>query len=131
MRELSVAEQRYLAVLAVIAEGHPVSSVAQQWGVSRQTLHAWLSRYEEAGWRRWPIGDETNRRSARSNWPIVHRFCRRPGASPLLRLWLPTRPRCVSGERGAHPEKSPQATSSGLSWPSHLTHGKNGWVPIR
>jgi transposase InsO family protein len=41
MRELSVAEQRYLAVLAVIVEGHPVSSVAQQWGVSRQTLHAW------------------------------------------------------------------------------------------
>jgi transposase-like protein len=49
MRELSVAEQRYLAVLAVIAEGHPVSSVAQQWGVSRQTLHAWLSRYETYG----------------------------------------------------------------------------------
>jgi transposase InsO family protein len=49
MRELSVAEQRYLAVLAVIAEGHPVSSVAEQWGVSRQTLHAWLSRYEVGG----------------------------------------------------------------------------------
>jgi transposase InsO family protein len=49
MRELSVAEQRYLAVLAVIAEGHPVVSVAQQWGVSRQTLHAWLGRYEAAG----------------------------------------------------------------------------------
>jgi transposase len=47
MREMSVAEQRYLAVLAVIAEGHEVSSVAQQWGVSRQTLHAWLGRYEE------------------------------------------------------------------------------------
>ena len=30
MREMSVAEQRYLAVLAVIAEGHEVSSVAQQ-----------------------------------------------------------------------------------------------------
>ena len=44
-----MAEQRYLAVLAVIAEGHPVVSVAQQWGVSRQTLHAWLSRYEDAG----------------------------------------------------------------------------------
>jgi hypothetical protein len=44
-----VAEQRYLAVLAVIAEGHEVSSVAQQWGVSRQTLHAWLGRYEAGG----------------------------------------------------------------------------------
>src|SRR4051812_50024694 len=49
MRELSVAEQRYLAVLAVIGEGHPVSSVAQQWGVSRQTVHAWLGRYETGG----------------------------------------------------------------------------------
>jgi transposase len=49
MREMSVAEQRYLAVLAVIAEGHDVSSVAQQWGVSRQTLHAWLGRYEAGG----------------------------------------------------------------------------------
>ena len=44
-----MAEQRYLAVLAVIAEGHPVSSVAQQWGVSRQTVHAWLGRYEDGG----------------------------------------------------------------------------------
>jgi hypothetical protein len=35
MRELSVAEQRYLAVLAVIAERHPVYAVTQQWGVSR------------------------------------------------------------------------------------------------
>src|SRR3954447_2058227 len=49
MREMSVAEQRYLAVLAVIADGHDVASVAQQWGVSRQTLHAWLGRYEVGG----------------------------------------------------------------------------------
>ena len=33
MRELSVAEQGYLAVLAVIAEGHEVTAVAQHWGV--------------------------------------------------------------------------------------------------
>jgi hypothetical protein len=32
MREMSVAEQRYLAVLAVIADGHDVASAAQQWG---------------------------------------------------------------------------------------------------
>ena len=40
-----MAEQHYLAVLAVIAQGHPVCSVAEQ-GVSRQTLHAWLRQYE-------------------------------------------------------------------------------------
>ncbi|MDT5389887.1 MAG: hypothetical protein QOE04_3528 [Mycobacterium sp.] len=49
MRELSVAEQRYQAVLAVISDGLSVSQVAQKCGVSRQTLHSWLARYEEAG----------------------------------------------------------------------------------
>ena len=49
MKEMSVAEQRYKAVLAVISEGRTVTEVARDWGVSRQTLHAWLARYEEAG----------------------------------------------------------------------------------
>jgi transposase len=37
-----VAEHRYQAVLTVISEGLSVSQVAQEVGVSRQTLHAWL-----------------------------------------------------------------------------------------
>jgi transposase InsO family protein len=49
MRELSVAEQRYQAVLAVISDGLSISQVASKCGVSRQTLHSWLARYEEAG----------------------------------------------------------------------------------
>jgi transposase InsO family protein len=49
MKEMSVAEQRYKAVLAVISDGRTVKEVARDWGVSRQTLHAWLARYEEAG----------------------------------------------------------------------------------
>jgi transposase InsO family protein len=49
MRELSVAEQRYQAVMAVIADGLSISQVAEKVGVSRQTLHAWLVRYEAAG----------------------------------------------------------------------------------
>jgi transposase InsO family protein len=49
MRELSVAEQRYRAVLAVIGEGRTVKDVAAAVGVSRQSLHAWLSRYEAGG----------------------------------------------------------------------------------
>lgn len=48
MRELSVAEQRYRAVLAVISDGQTVKDVAAV-GVSRQTLHAWLRRYEGEG----------------------------------------------------------------------------------
>jgi transposase InsO family protein len=44
-----VAEQRYKAVLAVIADGRTVTEVARDWGVSRQTVHAWLARYESDG----------------------------------------------------------------------------------
>jgi transposase len=46
--ELSVVEQRYRAVLAVLA-GESVTSVAAQVGVSRQSVHKWLSRYRDDG----------------------------------------------------------------------------------
>ena len=49
MKEMSVTEQRYKAVLAVIADGRTVSEVASEWGVCRQTLHRWLTRYEGDG----------------------------------------------------------------------------------
>lgn len=49
MREISVAEQRYQAVLAVISDGLSISQVASKVGVSRQTVHAWLARYEAQG----------------------------------------------------------------------------------
>ena len=44
-----MAEQRYQAVLAVIGDGLSISQVASKVGVSRQTLHAWLVRYEAEG----------------------------------------------------------------------------------
>jgi len=44
-----VAEQRYQAVLAVIADGLGVAQAAEKVGVSRQTLHGWLARYETGG----------------------------------------------------------------------------------
>src|SRR5215467_10212795 len=46
--ELSVSEQRYRAVLEVMA-GVPVTEVAGRYGVSRQSVHAWLRRYREEG----------------------------------------------------------------------------------
>jgi transposase InsO family protein len=49
LRELGVAEQRYQAVLAVIEDGVAITEVAAKVGVSRQTLHAWLTRYAEDG----------------------------------------------------------------------------------
>jgi transposase InsO family protein len=45
---LSVIEQRYRAVMAVL-DGASVSEVAAEVGVSRQTVHAWLVRYRAAG----------------------------------------------------------------------------------
>ena len=42
-------EQRYHAVLEVITSLVPVSEVAERYGVSRQTVHAWLARYEAEG----------------------------------------------------------------------------------
>ncbi|TMF34583.1 MAG: helix-turn-helix domain-containing protein [Chloroflexi bacterium] len=49
MREMSVAEQRYKAILAVIADGRTVSEVASDWGVCRRTMHRWLAHYEAEG----------------------------------------------------------------------------------
>jgi transposase InsO family protein len=46
--ELSVTEQRYRAVLEVMA-GVPVTEVADRYGVSRQSVHTWLSRYRGEG----------------------------------------------------------------------------------
>jgi Homeodomain-like domain len=44
--ELSVTEQRYRAVLEVRARV-PVTEVAERYGVSRQSVHAWLRRYRD------------------------------------------------------------------------------------
>jgi transposase InsO family protein len=49
MKEISVTEQRYKAVLAVIADGRTVTQVARDWDVTRQTVHVWLERYEADG----------------------------------------------------------------------------------
>ncbi|MFD7767621.1 IS481 family transposase [Streptomyces sp. NPDC059787] len=46
--ELSVVEQRYRAVLAVLA-GATVTEVAASLGVSRQTVSGWKSRYGASG----------------------------------------------------------------------------------
>lgn len=49
LKEMSVAEQRYQAVLAVIEDGLSVTEVASKAGVSRQMIHTWLSRYSDGG----------------------------------------------------------------------------------
>jgi transposase InsO family protein len=42
-------EQRYQAVLAVVQDGWKVTEVAARLGVSRQSVHAWIARYEQGG----------------------------------------------------------------------------------
>jgi hypothetical protein len=46
---MSVAEQRYEAVRAVIADGETVTDVAARFGVARKTMHVWLAKYEAGG----------------------------------------------------------------------------------
>jgi transposase len=43
-----VAEQRYHAVLEVL-DAVPIVEVAERYGVSRQSVHAWVRRYQAGG----------------------------------------------------------------------------------
>jgi transposase-like protein len=47
--ELSVVEQRYRIVLAVLENRLSVTGMASEHGISRQTLHTWLRRYTAGG----------------------------------------------------------------------------------
>jgi transposase InsO family protein len=47
--ELSVMEQRYQAVLAVVQDGWKITEVAERLGVTRQAVHKWIARYEAGG----------------------------------------------------------------------------------
>ncbi len=47
--ELSMVEQRYLAVREVLDTGASITQVATQYGVDRRTLHRWLIRYANGG----------------------------------------------------------------------------------
>jgi transposase InsO family protein len=60
--ELSVMEQRYQAVLAVVQDGWKVTEVAARLGISRQSVHAWIARYEQGGLA--ALADRSHRPSA-------------------------------------------------------------------
>jgi transposase len=49
LKELSKVEQRYDAVMAVIRDGMSVTEVAEKFGVHRDTVYAWMARYEAEG----------------------------------------------------------------------------------
>ena len=48
LTELSVVEQRYLAVREAL-EGSKITDVATRYGVDRRTIHRWLNRYATKG----------------------------------------------------------------------------------
>jgi transposase len=68
---MSVAEQRYRAVLAVISDGRTVTEVAAAVGVSRQSLHSWLGKYESAGLEGLGDGSHRPRGHPRQMPPVV------------------------------------------------------------
>jgi transposase len=47
--EYRVVEQRYDAVMEVVRDGRTVTEVAERWGISRQSLYAWMDRYAAGG----------------------------------------------------------------------------------
>jgi transposase len=47
--KLTVAEQRFNAIMEVLRDGLTVIEVAERYGVSRQTVHGWLGRYRTGG----------------------------------------------------------------------------------
>ena len=49
LSELSMVEQRYLAVREALDSGATIVQVAAQYGVDRRTLHRWLTRYANGG----------------------------------------------------------------------------------
>lgn len=109
-----MAEQRHQAVLAVISDGLSISQVAEKVGVSRQTLHLWLARYEAQGLE--GLVDRSHRpvacphqmpatveaallelRRSRPYWrprPLVFELAKRPVA-PVPRSRRPIGPWCA------------------------------------
>jgi transposase-like protein len=47
--ELTVAEQRFNAVMEVLRDRLTVIGIAERYGVSRQAVHGWLRRYRTGG----------------------------------------------------------------------------------
>ena len=69
--ELSVVEQRYHAVMEVIS-GAPVTEVALRYGISRQSVHNWLSSTGQADWLHLPT-THTGRVSSRGRSTVMWR----------------------------------------------------------
>ena len=105
--ELSVMEQRYQAVLAVVQDGWQVSEVARRLGVSRQSVHAWIVRYERGGLA--ALADRSHRPSScphQTDPEIEAAICELRREHPG---WGPRRIEHQLGRRGLDPVPSRSA----------------------
>ena len=109
-------EQRYQAVLAIQVDGLTVTEVAEKWGVSRQTVHTWLRRYEEGGLE--ALADRSHRpESCPHQMPAVieARVCELRRTHPF---WGPVRIRHQLGRDGVDPVPSQMGI-----WRALVRHG--------
>jgi len=124
--ELSVMEQRYQAVLAVVQDGWKVVEVARRLGVSRQSVHSWIDRYEKGGLASLAAamspeaGTEVSRlgRSARL-WGLQGQPSRQSRTRPRRRRRLVrwTAPPSPDSSSGRSPKELPSADRTSRSLP--------------
>jgi transposase-like protein len=103
--ELGVVEQRYRAVLEVLEDGVPVTKVARRYGVARQTVSEWLSRYASGG-----LGGRADRSSRPASCP--HQMP--VAASPLCVTSRPGSSARTAATTSPPPSAKPNTTKT---WP--------------
>jgi transposase len=136
--ELSVVEQRYHAVMEVLAAGVPVVEVAERYGVSRKTVHVWLNLYRDGGPAGWGLADRSHRPRAH-RWQVsaavdivicelrrAHPTPRAGDRSTTEALPVVLRHGRRSGVTSTAGPRRPPVRSRALTYPSWLTAG---WRP--
>jgi hypothetical protein len=83
--ELSVVEQRYQAVLAVIRDGVPIVEVARRLEVSRLAVHRWLRWYEDQGLA--SLADRATRRLVSKDMTVTIRPAVPRDGEAAARAW--------------------------------------------
>jgi transposase InsO family protein len=120
--ELSVVEQRYHAVLEVLGSLVPVAEVAERYGVSRQSVHVWVRRYQEGGLA--GLADRSHRPRShplRLDPAVAAVICRLRRDHPR---WGPRRLRYELDQRGIAPVPS-RSTVYRVLVREHLVDGRH------
>src|SRR3954452_6000886 len=115
-------EQRYQAVLEVLSSLLTVTEVAARYGVSRQTVYAWLARYEADGL---PGLADRSHRPPHHPWQVDDKVaamvCEMRRAHPR---WGPRRLRYELGLRGGVVALPSRSTVYRVLVRAHLVEGR-------